>query len=204
MIDSSDQNQDVISQNRVKYYKRDSLTLPSPRDASGGGFLNSPSPALWGGGGGERRHCYLNDVIVLSIFYYQIDQSPDPLLSIISGSLLNPLNFLAGLGVAWLSLLFFLSFTLMLGGIFNNRGLVIGISLGLLLLQQYLLSLIPFLHYVLPWTLSAPLQTTADALLPSLLLGLPVASFVPQLIIIGVEIVVFVLVTIWRFNGEEF
>lgn len=48
-------------------------------------------------------------------------------------------RFLAALGVVFLSHFFFLSLTLMLGTFFSSRGPVIGIALGLLFMQQYLI-----------------------------------------------------------------
>jgi ABC-2 type transport system permease protein len=127
-----------------------------------------------------------------------------PLISIALGGLFNPLLFLAGLGVIWLTLLWYLTFTLMLGTLLKSRGAVIGIALALLFAQQYLIGLIPALKVALPWTLTMPLNNTTDALLPMLLQGRPVASFLPQVLIIGVEIVLFVVLAVWRFNKEEF
>jgi ABC-type transport system involved in multi-copper enzyme maturation permease subunit len=125
------------------------------------------------------------------------------LISIALGGPINPLFFLAGLGVIWLSLLWYLTFTLMLGAFLESRGAVIGISLGLLFIQQYLIGLIPLLKAALPWTLTVPLNNSTDALLPMLLQGQSVASFLPQVLIIGVEIVLFVVLAVWRFNKEE-
>jgi ABC-2 type transport system permease protein len=126
-----------------------------------------------------------------------------PLISMALGGLLNPLLFLAGLGVIWLNLLWYLAFTLMLGALLNSRGAVIGIALALLFVQQYIFGLAPFLKVALPWTLTVPLNNSTDALLPMLLQGKPVAAFLPQLIIILAEIVVFVVLAVWRFRKEE-
>ena len=126
-----------------------------------------------------------------------------PLISMAIGGLLNPLLFLAGLGVIWLTLLWYLSFTLMLGALMNSRGGVIGIALALLFAQQYIFGLVPQLKVALPWTLTVPLNNSTDALLPLLLQGQPVASHLPQVLIIFVECVIFVLVAVWRFNKEE-
>ena len=64
------------------------------------------------------------------------------------------------------------------------------------------LSLLPALRYVLPWTLSIPLNNLNEALVPNLLLGQPVDSYLP-ILIIAAECLLFVLVAIWRFNREE-
>jgi ABC-2 type transport system permease protein len=126
-----------------------------------------------------------------------------PLLSYAMGGLLNPLHFLAGLAVIWLALLWYLALTLMLGALLSSRGAVIGIGLALLFAQQYLIGMLPALKAALPWTLTVPLNNTNDALLPLLLTGLPSASHLPQVLIICVEIVIFVVVAVWRFNKEE-
>jgi hypothetical protein len=91
----------------------------------------------------------------------------------------------------------------MLGAFFNSRGPVIGIALGFLFLQQYLVALLPALRYLLPWTLVIPLNNGTDAIVPALLLGEPVSSFIP-ILGVAVECVLFVLVSLWRFNREEF
>jgi ABC-2 type transport system permease protein len=126
-----------------------------------------------------------------------------PLISIALGGLFNPLLFLAGLGVIWLTLLWYLTLTLMLGALLKSRGAVIGIALALLFAQQYIIGLIPALKVALPWTLTMPLNNTNGALLPMLLQGRPVASFLPQVLIIGLEIVLFVVLAVWRFTKEE-
>jgi ABC-2 type transport system permease protein len=126
-----------------------------------------------------------------------------PFLSRVLGAPLNPLLFLAGLGVIWLSMLYFLAFTLMLGAFFNARGPVIGLGLALLFLQQYLLGLAPLFKTLLPWTLTVPLNNATDALLPNLLQGLPVGAYLPQVLVLLVEIVLFVALAIWKFNKEE-
>jgi ABC-2 type transport system permease protein len=127
-----------------------------------------------------------------------------PLIGLALGSLVNPLRFLAGLGVIWLALLFFLSLTLMLGAFLKSRGAVIGIALALLFAQQYLLGMLPVLKFALPWTLTVPLNNSNTALLPMLLQNQPVAAFLPQVLIIFAESVLFVVLAVWRFNKEEF
>jgi ABC-type transport system involved in multi-copper enzyme maturation permease subunit len=116
---------------------------------------------------------------------------------------LDPLSFLAALGVIFLNQLFYLTLTLMLGAFFNNRGPVIGIALALMFMQQYLIGILPVLRFVLPWTLAVPLNNSADAIVPALLSGQPVYSSLPILAVV-VECILFVLIALWRFNREEF
>jgi len=118
-------------------------------------------------------------------------------------TLMDPLPFLSAFGVVFISHLFYLTLTLMLGAFFSARGPVIGIGLGLLFLQQYLIAAVPLLGYFLPWKLSVPLNNETDAIVPALLRGDPVTSFLP-IGLIFLECVLFVILTLWRFNREEF
>jgi ABC-2 type transport system permease protein len=116
---------------------------------------------------------------------------------------LDPVRFLAAMGVIFLHQLFYLTLTLMLGALFNNRGPVIGIALAFLFMQQYLVGLLPVLRYLMPWTLVVPLNNETNAIVPSLLSGQPIYSSIP-LFAVAVECVLFVLVAVLRFNREEF
>ncbi len=114
------------------------------------------------------------------------------------------LGFSEATGVIFVNLLYFLSLTLMLGTLFSNRAPVIGIPLAILFLQQNILGLAPALRFVLPWILVAPLGNTNP-----LVFRLVRGSAVPteQLItlaIILVEIVLFTIISVWRFTREEF
>jgi ABC-type transport system involved in multi-copper enzyme maturation permease subunit len=116
---------------------------------------------------------------------------------------LNPWFFLAAMGVIFLNHLFYLTLTLMLGAFFNNRGPVIGITLALMFLQQYLIGLLPVLRYLLPWTLVIPLNNQTAAIVPALLSSQPIYSSIP-ILCVAVESILFVLIAVWRFNREEF
>jgi ABC-2 type transport system permease protein len=112
-------------------------------------------------------------------------------------------GFLAGLGVIFLSDLFFLSLTMMLGAFFSSRGPVIGIALGVLFLQQYLVGMLPFLRYVLPWNLVIPIGQQMDAVVPCLLVGSH--NYSPVLVAaIALESLLFLGIGMWRFGREEF
>jgi hypothetical protein len=120
-----------------------------------------------------------------------------------SKAALNPILFLEAWGIIFLSHLFYLTFTLMLGAFFNARGPVIGLALGLLFLQQYLVGLLPIFRYLLPWTLAIPLNNQNDAIVPALLSGAPVVTYLP-ILCVAAECVLFVLLALWRFNKDEF
>jgi len=106
--------------------------------------------------------------------------------------------FLAGLAVVALSLLFYLMLTLMLGTIYDSRGPITGIGIGLLLAGLLISGMAPqVIQLATPW------------LLPDVAVGLalqqplPDIWFVP-LVVNGFWIVVFMAVALWRFSREEF
>jgi ABC-2 type transport system permease protein len=125
------------------------------------------------------------------------------LLSLASKAMLDPLHFLLAFGVIFLSHLFYLTFTLMLGTFFRGGGPVIGLALALLFLQQYLVGLLPVTRYLVPWTLVIPLNNTNNAVVPNLLQGQPAGSYT-LIAAVAVEIVLFTLISVYRFNREEF
>ncbi len=132
----------------------------------------------------------LPGIVAYVLFFIRIKAGMDPLL------------FMAGLGVFFLNHLFYLTLTLMLGSFFNGRGPVIGISLAFLFMQQYLIGLLPVLRYVLPWTLVVPLNNQSEVVVPALLSGQPIYSYIPIMAVL-VECVLFVLISLWRFKREE-
>ena len=126
------------------------------------------------------------------------------LISIDQQSLLNPIGFLECMLIFFIVDFFFLSLTLMLGVLFSNRAPVIGIPLAVVLLQQNLIGLIPSLRFILPSTLTFPMENS-NPLAISLILHTPVQQ--EQWLILAMilfECVLFVGVSLWRFNREEF
>jgi ABC-2 type transport system permease protein len=125
-------------------------------------------------------------------------------ISIAKGSLLSPLNFLGGLLVISLSLLYYLTLTLMLGTLFNHRGPVIGIPLALAFGQQLIFGFLPILSLVSPWTLIMPISGLVEIpIAGSIMLGQEPFSVIP-LISVTIQIVIFIAIALWRFEREEF
>lgn len=125
------------------------------------------------------------------------------LYAIASGTPWHVPGFLAALGVIFLNNFFFVGLTLMLGTFFRSRGPVIGIALGLLFLQQYLVQLLPALRYLLPWNLIVPMGDQVDAMVPCLIMGcvkLPITT----LVVVVMESLLFISIGLWRFSREEF
>lgn len=117
---------------------------------------------------------------------------------------IDPIHLLLTMGVIFICHFFFLSLSLMLGTFFNSRGPVIGISLAILFLQQNLIQFIPMLRFVLPWNLVVSSGNNTILTL-ALMMGQPVQTeHLTILAIIAVESLLFVLISLWRFNREEF
>jgi ABC-2 type transport system permease protein len=112
-------------------------------------------------------------------------------------------NFLPGVLVVVLNMLFYVALTVMLGAVFDKRGGVIAIPLGLLFGQQYLINAVPALADVMPWGLALPIGgeiTTSIA--ASLMLGNTPLTVAP-VVTVAVATVLFVVVAIWRFREVE-
>jgi ABC-2 type transport system permease protein len=114
------------------------------------------------------------------------------------------LGFFGSMLVAFVYMLFFLALTLMLGTLFNSRGMVIGIPLLLLLGHQMILGILPELSYYLPYGLMlAPAGPGSGPIATSLALGEPVTTITPLIATI-IWTVIFLGVAVWRFEKEEF
>jgi ABC-2 type transport system permease protein len=106
--------------------------------------------------------------------------------------------FLVGLGISALHLLFYLMLTVMLGVLFNNRGPITGVGIGLLLAGMLLNGIFPLeLQMITPW------------MLPDVGVGLAFQQPLPDIwpipvVACVVWVVVFTAVALWRFGREEF
>jgi ABC-2 type transport system permease protein len=106
--------------------------------------------------------------------------------------------FLAGWLVMALHMLFYVSFTLMLGTLFNTRGPVSAIGLGFLFGGQIFPNFLPqWVTLIFPWKLSE--LAPALALEQPLPLGWPI-----PVIATAVWTIVFIALALWRFGREEF
>ncbi len=111
------------------------------------------------------------------------------------------LPFLAGMGCLAVCLIFFQTFTLMLGTLFNNRGAVIGLGLAFLFGQQFLGNMLPVLYQVLPVGVFLP-RDTEVTLASALMLGQPLPSLSPLLWTAGLSIL-FLVIGVWKFKRVE-
>lgn len=106
--------------------------------------------------------------------------------------------FISGLFVMVLHMLFYVSFTLMLGTLLNARGPVSAIGLGFLFGGQIFPNFLPgWVALIFPWTLSEIAAALAFGQ------PLPPGWFIP-IIATAIWTVVFVVIALWRFEREEF
>lgn len=124
-------------------------------------------------------------------------------ISLAGGVWLNPLNFVAGMGLVWLYQLFFLTLTLMLGVLNDRRAAVIGIPLALAFGSQMLIGIVPALQYLLPWRLAVGGENGTLAVIESVILGTAPFSWLPVIFVAGF-VVLFTAVAIHQFQREEF
>jgi ABC-2 type transport system permease protein len=121
----------------------------------------------------------------------------------LAGGYLSPFNFLSGMGVLALNHIFYLTLTLMLGTLFDHRAPVIGIPLALAFGQQYLFALVPFVIQVLPWVLVVPYGNIELPIAAALIQGQSPPTLTP-LYTVSILSVIFVAVSLWRFEKQEF
>ena len=104
--------------------------------------------------------------------------------------------FLAGTGVVGLAFFFYISLVIMLGVLFENRGLVLGIAFGVLWGGMILRNFIPQILYVLPLGMEGvALGVVQGITLP--------AIYVSELISTADLSILFTVVALWRFQHIE-
>ena len=109
--------------------------------------------------------------------------------------------FLAGIALICLNMLFYLTFTLMLGTLFRDRGPVIGIPLAIIFVPMFAVNIFGQVAYLTPWLIMP--AGNEPGLAVQAMSSLPLTTIMPILATI-VWIVVFVVIAIWRFKREEF
>jgi hypothetical protein len=116
-------------------------------------------------------------------------------------------GFAAALGLCFLNLLFYMTLTLMLATLFDGRGPILGITLGILLTGLFC-GLMPstrlthFLAEILPWRFMFPFGADYP-LAACVATGAPLPTVTP-IIAAPVWCLLFVGVALWRIRREEF
>lgn len=106
-------------------------------------------------------------------------------------------NFLAGLGMMSLHVFFYLSLTLMMGVVVENREMVLGVSMGTLFAGMVARNFVGRLALVTPWLLSDLAGPVAIGEPLTLEMWLPIIST-------ALLSLVFIAVALWRFEKHEF
>jgi ABC-2 type transport system permease protein len=111
-------------------------------------------------------------------------------------------GLLAGMGLIYLFLIFYLALTLMLGTLFHSRGPVIGIPM-LVVSSSFLAMLVPWLGKVLPGSMFLELGSGQPSLAVALATGQPLPDATP-ILATALMAVLFIIVALVRFEREEF
>lgn len=125
------------------------------------------------------------------------------LIFIATGQAFSPFHYAAMSEIIFLSLLFYLTLTLMLSTISNGRGVVIGIPLLIVLASQFIGRMLPAWPLdFLPWSLTASFGD-AQALALYAAIGQPLPTWMP-VITTAVWCLIFIGIAMWRLHREEF
>jgi ABC-2 type transport system permease protein len=125
------------------------------------------------------------------------------IIFLVTGKTFPILPYAGAIGMLFLSLLFWLALTIMLGTLSNMRGLAIGIPLFLILGFTLFVEIAPWIADYMPWSLTSAVSASQPAMAVSLVLGQPIPTLMP-LIATVIGYLVFTLVAIWRFQKEDF
>jgi ABC-2 type transport system permease protein len=120
------------------------------------------------------------------------------ILSLKNGTALPVGNFVSGMLLIYLNLLFYITLTMMLGVLFEQRGGVIGIGLALALGYQIITSIAPWSMNFMPWGIIGQ-----DGAASAVMLGQTPATYLPVIATIA-WCIVFTIVALWRFEQAEF
>ncbi|NOR83840.1 MAG: ABC transporter permease subunit, partial [Ardenticatenales bacterium] len=119
------------------------------------------------------------------------------MLSLRMGTLFPLAPFLSAVGIMTIHTLFYLTLTLMLGTIFNNRGPILGIAVGSVLGGGMLGGFIKPLLYVTPWMLPKVALMTATGQ------AIPTEMGIAPLVATALWSVVFIFVAFAKFEKME-
>lgn len=119
-----------------------------------------------------------------------------------TGKLLNLGKFIPVVVVLSLNMLFFLTFTLMMGSFQRNSSLVIGVPIAFYIFQQILFNFTNFLIDFVPWGLTNPLSDGTPSIVVSLVLGIQPFSLTP-IIFTLLYVIFFLLLTITKMQKQD-
>jgi ABC-2 type transport system permease protein len=118
----------------------------------------------------------------------------------VTGQIFSFVSFLGAILILGLNLIFYISFTLMLGTFQNSPGAVAAVPMIFNFGQPYLMN-IPFVSYFLPISFFLP-NPTGNPVITSLILGEEIFSILP-VVVTGIFAILFTIIAFWRFEKEE-
>ena len=120
-------------------------------------------------------------------------------ITLIAGLEVSFLRFILGNCALWLHMMFFLTMSLLVGTLFNNRRAVLIVGITFFVLELLLQGFLP--PELMVSTIAFPFPDISIS--EALMIGVPIVSIWPIIITI-VCCIIFVLLAIWRFKREEF
>ncbi|MHA1966558.1 MAG: ABC transporter permease [Candidatus Hodarchaeales archaeon] len=124
------------------------------------------------------------------------------LFFLFTGVILNLIIFPAVVAVLSLNMLFYLTFTLMMGSFQRNSSLVIGVPVAYYLFQQMIVNFSSFFIEITPWSLSNPLNDGTPSIVVSIILSSPVFSILP-IITTAIGIIILLVFTIFIIQKQD-
>ena len=121
-------------------------------------------------------------------------------ISLFTGQSFSFLYFLVAILLFGLNLLFYVSFTLMLGTFQNSAGAVAAVPMVFNFTQQFIIT-IPFVGYILPTAIF--LAPEGNPIIASIILGQEIFSIWPIIFTVAI-VILFLIIAFWRFEKEEF
>jgi ABC-type transport system involved in multi-copper enzyme maturation permease subunit len=112
------------------------------------------------------------------------------------------ISYVTGLSIISLILIFYLTLSIMLGTISNQNSLVIGLPILFNFGIFYFLQNIREFFAFFPHGLFFPISSEYS-LFSSVVMRLPIETFMPIVITLGL-IIIFILISLYKFNKEEF
>jgi len=120
------------------------------------------------------------------------------ILSLTLGEPLPVFSFIGGILLVFLNLLFYISLSLMLGVLFEQRGGVIGIGLALGFGYQIITGFAPWTSNIMPWGLIGE-----GGLASAVMSGQTPSTYLPLIATLA-WCLIFTFVALWRFEKAEF
>jgi ABC-2 type transport system permease protein len=125
------------------------------------------------------------------------------LLYLVTGKVFPVMPYAGAIGMLYLSLLFWLTLSIMLSALSNSRGIAIGIPLLLILGFELFVMAVPVIADYMPWSITTVINASHPAIAVNLVLGQPIPTLMPLATTV-IGCIIFIFVAIWRFQKEEF